>query len=242
MLALLDGDVITYQTGFASDAQAKRLGKTHEDLSYCLHGVSETIKSIVKTAGADDYVVFVSSPINHRKTIFADYKANRDPTHKPHWYAEIHKYLFERHSAIFSEEGDEADDALGIVQCSGGQETIICTIDKDLDCIPGWHYNFSKTRKENGVYWIEEEEANRFFYKQILTGDSTDNIPGMFKKMGKKATSKYTGPLDRMDNPAEMFRHVVSCYDGDVEWVKWVGNLVWIKRNDSGVWLPSASC
>lgn len=245
MIALIDGDVLKYQCGFASDAQAKKLGLPHEDLSFCLHGVSETIKSIVKVVGADDYVVFVSGPLSYRKDSFPDYKANRDPTHKPHWYKEIDEYLFKRHNAVYSEEGDEADDAMGIAQCipfsAKPDDTIICTIDKDLDCIPGWHYNFSKTRKENGVYFIEEEEANRFFYKQILTGDSTDNIPGMWKKLGKKATSKYTAPLDKMDDPADMFAHVVSCYDGDVEWVKWVGNLVWIKRTDDGLWLPKST-
>lgn len=242
MLALIDGDVLKYQCGFASDAQAKQRGVPHEDLSYCLHGVSETIKSIVNVSKADDYAIFVSHPVNRRTTIFPDYKANRDPTHKPHWFAEIHDYLFKRHNAVFSEEGDEADDALGIAQCSGLYgETVICSIDKDLDCIPGLHYNFSKTRKENGVYYVDEEDANRFFYKQILTGDSTDNIPGMFRKLGKKATSKYTTPLDRLTSTSEMYAHVVDCYEGDEEWVKFVGDLVFIKRDDEGVWLPKRS-
>lgn len=238
MIALIDGDCLVYSCGFASDAAAKKEGLEHEDLSYCLNGVKKTINSIVDIVGANDYVVFVSGSLSYRKDTYADYKANRDPSHKPYWYEEIRNYLFEKHDAQWSAPGDEADDALGITQCAS-KNTIICSLDKDLDCIPGWHYNFSKTRKENGVYFIEEEEANRFFYKQILTGDSTDNIPGMYKKLGKKATSKYTGPLDRMETPAEMFEHVVRCYDGDVEWVKWVGNLVWIKRSSDGVWLPA---
>ena len=239
MIALIDGDVLKYACGFASDAAAKKLGLEHEELSFCLHGVSESIKSICKATGANDYVVFVSHPVNRRKEEYVDYKANRDPAHKPYWFEEIGRYLFERHDAQFSDEGDEADDAMGIMQCKLGDTSVIASIDKDLDCIPGWHYNFSKNRKENGVYYVEETEANRFFYKQVLTGDSADNIPGMFKKLGKKATSKYTSPLDKMDKSADMFAHCVSCYDGDVEYVKWVGNLLWIKRDETGVWLPS---
>lgn len=91
MISLIDGDVLVYSCGFASDAAAKKSGNTHEDLSYCLHGVSETIKSINKVVGAKDYVVFVSSPLSFRKDAFPAYKANRDPTHKPYWYEEIKK-------------------------------------------------------------------------------------------------------------------------------------------------------
>lgn len=242
MLALLDGDVLVYQCGFASDAQAKKVGATHEDLSYCLNGVNKTIDSIVKVAEADDYAIILSHPVNHRTTIYPEYKANRDPSHKPHWYKEIKDFLLKKHYAMFSNEGDEADDALGIAQCSGQLgPTVICSIDKDLDCIPGLHYNFSKTRKENGVYLVDEEDANRFFYKQILTGDSTDNIPGMFRILGKRATSQYTAPIDRLTRTCDMYEHVVSCYGGDRDVVKFIGDLVWIKREENNVWLPSLS-
>lgn len=215
------------------------MGKTHEELNFCLHGVSATIDSILNVTGADDYAIFVSHPINRRLADYPDYKANRDPTHKPYWFKEIHTYLFEKHYAMLSEEGDEADDALGMAQCASEHgETIICSIDKDLDGIPGLHYNFSKNRKKDGVYDVSELEANRFFYKQLLTGDSTDNIPGMFRKMGKKATSKYTAPLDKLTATKDMYHHVVECYEGDVEFVKMIGSLLWIKRDETGLWVP----
>lgn len=242
MLALIDYDVLKYACGFASDAQAKQRGEEYEDLSYCLNGVRKTIDSILDVTGATDYVGFVSHPINRRKAVYADYKANRDPAHKPHWFNEIEEYLFTRHYAEYSAEGDEADDAMGIAQCSGELgETVICSIDKDLDTIPGLHYNFSKTKRSMGVYHISEEEADRFFYAQILTGDSSDNIPGMWKKLGVKATSKYTKPLSKLSGKTAMYRHVVDCYNGDEEWVKWVGDLVHIKRDETGLWLPSLS-
>lgn len=245
MIALIDGDVLKYQCGFASDANAKKLGAPYEDLSFCLQGVRKTIDSILAVTEADEHWIVMSHPVNHRKLIYPEYKANRDPLHKPYWFIQIHDYLFSHHPSVESAEGDEADDALGIMQCTPGaflkdddEETIICSIDKDLDGVPGWHYNFSKNRKAAGPYFVTEEEANRFFYKQILTGDSADNIPGLFRKMGQKATSKYTSPLDKMDDPLDMFNYCVECYKGDVEWVKWLGNLLWIKREETGTWLP----
>lgn len=238
MLVLIDGDVLKYSCGFASDAQAKKRGEEYEELRFCLNGVNKTITSIMEATGADEYLPIISHPNNRRKDIYPEYKANRDPLHKPYWFGQIHDFLFERHGAILSGEGDEADDAMGILQCLNPEDTIIATIDKDLDGIPGWHYNFSKNRKENGTYYVEEVDADRFFYKQIITGDSADNIPGLFKTTGQKATKKWLAPLDDVHTPRDMFDYVVSCYEGKEEWVKWVGDLLWIKREETGVWLP----
>lgn len=238
MLALIDGDVLKYACGFASDANARKMGVEHEDLAYCLNTVGTTIRSIVDVSGADDYTIFISHPVNRRFDLFPEYKANRDPTHKPHWFKEIHDYLFDRHAAVYSDAGDEADDALGITQCTSGQDTVICSIDKDLDGVPGWHYNFSKNRKADGVYYVSEEQANQFFYKQILTGDSTDNIPGIYKKLGIKATKRITGQVDTLSSTRDMYDYVVDCYKGDVEHVKFVGDLIYIKRDESGIWIP----
>lgn len=238
MLALIDGDVIKYACGFASDANAKANGVEREDLSFCLQGVHETIKSILRASGATDYVTFLSHPVNRRETIYPEYKANRDPTHKPKWFKEIHDYLMAHHYGTYSEEGDEADDAMGMIQCTSDFPTIICSIDKDLDGIPGLHYNFHKNKKARGVYFVDEVEADRWFYKQILTGDSSDNIPGMYRILGVKASSRYTKPLDSLTDPSDMFSHVVDCYRGDVDKVKWLGDLLWIKRDEKGIWLP----
>src|SRR5678816_4100906 len=60
--------------------------------------------------------------------------------------------------------------------------TIICTIDKDLDQVPGLHYNYST--KE--AYVLTEQQARINFWRQVITGDSTDNIPGCHK-LGKAA-------------------------------------------------------
>ena len=98
--------------------------------------------------------------------------------------------------------GQEADDALSIAACTLGHG--IATIDKDLDGCPGWHYNWAK---EN-IYYVTEVEANRFFYTQMLTGDSTDNIPGLFKRTGKKAMAKVKAPLAELTDPADMYAYV----------------------------------
>ena len=51
---------------------------------------------------------------------------------------------------------------------------ILVSIDKDLDTVPGWHYNYDKKI----TYFVTPEEASYNFYYQLLVGDSSDNIKG----------------------------------------------------------------
>jgi len=61
-------------------------------------------------------------------------------------------------------------------------KTIIATKDKDLKNSAGLHFNWQYP--DAGVVWISEEEAIYNFYKQLLTGDDTDNIVGCGLKVG----------------------------------------------------------
>ena len=260
MQALIDGDVVIYAAGFASDAAAKRVvqqqigdskeaweeyvaihGVPHEPLNYCLHSVNEKVASVMDAVDGTRRRIFLSHPVNFRESWFPDYKMNRDLTHKPFWYDEIKDYLIDKMGAEYSELGDEADDALGIAQMEAlkrGRDTIICTNDKDLDMIPGLHYNWSKSRVENGVYEVDEVEAIRFFYTQLITGDSTDNIPGLFKHTGKKATAAIKAPIQTMYSEAEMYHYVVKeVYKGDRDFVCMIAPLLWIKRSNE-LWQP----
>src|SRR5258708_10815565 len=86
--------------------------------------------------------------------------------------------------------GIEADDAVSIFAHnhyeSGLQELlVIATIDKDLDQIPGNHYNYM----HKVFYAITPAEAEQFFVYQILAGDPTDNVVGVWR-CGESAATK----------------------------------------------------
>lgn len=55
------------------------------------------------------------------------------------------------------------------------EETIIASIDKDLKQVPGWHFDIVKEK----LVHVDELEAARNFYSQMLQGDRTDNISGI---------------------------------------------------------------
>src|SRR5574343_1568457 len=85
------------------------------------------------------------------------------------------------------------------------EDTIIVTLDKDLDMIPGLHYNWVK----NTIYDVNEDEALRFFYKQLLIGDTSDNIVGIRGIGPVKAKTL----IDHLETEEEMLDVVSSLYD-----------------------------
>lgn len=78
----------------------------------------------------------------------------------------------------------------------------ICAIDKDiLQSVPGKHFNYTykledKTNPDSVVkgWWVECKENPRFFWKQMLMGDSSDGIKSI-PNVGEVKAQKY---LDQM--------------------------------------------
>ena len=145
---------------------------------------------------------------NHRYEIAVTkpYKGTRKNP-KPFHFYNIMAYLMHKYEYMVMENGLEADDAMCIHQMrrmkhghfnDRGQltyelDTVICSRDKDLRICPGFHYSWecgkqrsvgphytdrlgSLTKGENGKtlgYGL------KFFYYQMLVGDTADNIPGL---------------------------------------------------------------
>jgi hypothetical protein len=142
-----------------------------------LHSVKLNLEKIL--VHADKHQVFLTGKGNYRNEIAKQrpYKGNRDKLHRPVHYDAIRAYLVEYWGAIVVED-EEADDRIAILAREARHEPIlVCSIDKDLDQIPGKHYDFMK----DVLYDVSEEQAEFVFYRQCLSGDSVDNIPGCFK-------------------------------------------------------------
>jgi hypothetical protein len=124
---------------------------------------------------------------------------------------------------------------MGIKQCTEEDQCIV-TIDKDLNCIPGWHYNWDK----GSIYNVTEEEAYRCFYKQMITGDVSDHIPGLSEKHPKRR-NYMTKPLDKMHTMEEMEEYVFNGYahkycDNAKEMMTMNGKLLYICKDYEDSW------
>lgn len=235
MLALIDADIVIYRVGYTTE---------NEDGFVAIARARDMLEGMLAEVGATEYRSFISdSANNYRLKIFPEYKANRVQP-KPKHYQLIKDYIYSDWGGELAFE-QEADDALGIEQSkcfSENYESVICSIDKDLHQIPGKHYNFVK--KE--LYEVTEAEGIKFFYQQLLTGDTVDNIKGC-PGIGAVKSAKL---LSLVDNAEDYYKVVKTAYkvafdklfeisdDELEELIITTGQLLWIRKKENEFWLP----
>ena len=155
------------------------------------------------------------------------YKDNRDPSHRPTHYRAIKEYLIKEYGASLI-NGEEADDAIGKEAYSRDTGTyIVVSNDKDLDQLGGFHYDWTKRLS----YFVNEEEAIKFFYVQLLAGDPTDNIPGTLSK------AKAETLIGECQTPGECATAAKTIFEEKYgqEWgekLDVIAKLAWIRRGD----------
>mgnify|MGYP003344049303 FL=1 len=224
MLALIDADIVCYRIGFASEDVSEKI---------CVARCADFMEELVMKPWVGDYQGFLTGSNNFRKDIAvtAPYKGNRTQS-KPKHYDLIREYL-NKAWACEVIEGQEADDAIGIkaYEIEDVEDYVIMSIDKDLNMIRGWHYNFIKDEK----YFVDDQEAIKHFYTQILTGDRVDNIVGL-RGVGPKKAEKI---LQDCVTEADMYKAVLEAYDNDEERVLENGQLLWIRRKENQIWSPA---
>ena len=182
------------------------------------------LEEMMEMTGATDVEVWLSGENNFRYQVFPEYKANRIKSKRPKYEYEVKDYLIRAWNAQVS-AGCEADDMLGIRAMELGDKSMIATIDKDLNMIPGRHYNF--VSKE--LFYVSEEQAIRFFYNQCLVGDTADGVKGVPGIGPVKAANL----LDPCESEKEMYEAVVDKF-GCYEEFEMTAKVLWIwrKMND----------
>lgn len=159
-----------------------------EPVENALHNCSSLIENTIDYAcehfevqrEAVNYLTYMTGNVetpNFRMEVDPEYKANRDPAHKPTHLGEIKVYLKMQHNGYLT-EGCEADDFFGqacLTLRSKNLTPVICSIDKDLQQIPGFHFNFTTGTIDE----VSEERAAAVFWRQMLEGDRVDNITGI---------------------------------------------------------------
>lgn len=146
---------------------------TESDLEFLSNKLNEmTLKVLNAIEEKYDIVnlyCFVAGKNNFRKIIYPEYKANRKERH-PLLYKmyECAKVAFN----TISSDGAEADDYLYTFAKKTNFSSIIVTVDSDLACIPGLHYNY---RKE---LWTEISKTEGIYnmYKKLAVNDPGDNV------------------------------------------------------------------
>jgi hypothetical protein len=205
-----------------------------EPLEHALHNVNVLVERCLNDVDCTEfdakfYLSGKGHNFRHEIATTRPYKGNRDEAHRPTHEDAIRKYIREKWETEVT-DGIEADDALGIAQTEiyGPQDSVIISIDKDLDQIPGLKYNFLQEVN----YDVTDEEAEYKFCHQMLTGDSTDNIPGL-PKVGKATANKALENLTSCELREEVVRQYAS-RSGKQDWWEYLQEqaaLVWILKS-----------
>ena len=224
-------DLMLYLTDSSSDDVERDIKASYAERKRKPESWDSTKDSVIKYVedilkGYPSYEGWLSGNSNFRyqAATILPYKGNRDSVSKPTHYDTIRQFLVDSYDAKIS-VGMEADDAIGLAHTPG--ETLIVTVDKDLDCIPGDHFNWQKDIK----YTVSEVDANRHFFKQVLTGDPTDNILGLYG-IGEK--SAYVKRLKALEDTSDMNELVLKEYIARFgprygpQFLKETAALVWI--------------
>lgn len=166
---LFDGDAMVYRIGFAAE--------DYDEVN-CLILIRQYLDLQMRVLRSTKYRGFVTcnQTRNFREqvAVTAPYKGNRDHTKRPRHYELVREYL-KTEWGFQALPDAEADDGIAIAATELRDGAVICAIDKDFLQVPGWNYN-----PNNGNFkYVSEEAGRRFFYTQILTGDTSDNIIGI---------------------------------------------------------------
>ena len=223
---LVDGDVLVYEMSFGAEYKDDEGNKQVRDFDFVEEQLVRFLDYLRMRLGCEDIEVFLTGKDNFRKQLATTqpYKGQRGE--KPFHYQATRTWL-ELNTNCVVAEGMEADDLLGIVQTDNnltGVTSIICSRDKDLKQIEGWHYSWEVGYQKEAVVYSSypgsltlHESGNKkklrgdgivWFYAQLIMGDRVDNIPGL-PKMGDVAA--YNA-LHECTNEQEMFSVVRQLY------------------------------
>lgn len=210
---VVDGDILPYEVGFAMDDGA--------DWPLVRKAIQEKFARIMERGAhfvgeeIEDVEVYLSDPEGTFRKFVATilpYKGNRDP-YKPYHWDGIRAYLRDHYGAT-SHTLLEGDDAVLIRKKeleNQGKQVLVASSDKDLRQVPIKLYRWETGSRREEFYEVAHEvQGYRNFWAQMLTGDRTDNVMGLFG-LGKKAAA--VTKLHSMLDPIEMARSVFTEYE-----------------------------
>ena len=174
----IDADSIIYRIALKTDISLKKAMEYYD----------RAIEEIQWETCSGKVFVALKGEGNFRYDIEPDYKGQRKVSTIDEAVAERRKDLNEYAYSLghFKSDNCEADDVVSIwaqQALDAGVHFVIAHIDKDIDMVEGWHYNFTKET----LYYICKDQGYRKMCLQMLTGDSTDNIQGLVGIGPKKA-------------------------------------------------------
>lgn len=197
----IDADFLAYQV--TAEKEDGSDNKTYEDMQ---HNAEVAVQTLCDLAAAEHVHLHLTPSTSNKggrylHAIQKPYQGNREDKPKPRYLGIMREWLASRYQGTLH-QFCEADDGMSSAQykaIEGGQSnlSIIASKDKDLCMVPGLHLDWDTGLITNcadpfgKVELIEHISASgtktkklkgygqKFFWAQMLIGDTADNIQGL---------------------------------------------------------------
>jgi DNA polymerase-1 len=213
---LVDASIYIFRAWFSmSDEFVNQRGEP----TNAVYGFSGFLCSLLEQTGAEHIAIAFDESLSkgHRKEIYPEYKANRDPAPEElkrqfSWARSVAEAMGLQ---CFVDSRYEADDLIGTLAefwRARGHPICVVTADKDLAQLVGendhW-WDFSRNQKLNAKqltakFGVMPEQMADYL---ALTGDAVDNIPGV-PGVGPKSASALLGHFGDLDKIYERLDEV----------------------------------
>jgi hypothetical protein len=196
---LVDGDGLAYYCAGNDDTSA---GEARERLV-------DKVKGAIRQVGAESATILLTASGSHKGHRYAiarvkPYQAQRSGSRRPANWQALRDYMLCASFPFATEVSfdAEADDLFGYYAYSNPSQTVIYTQDKDMRMLPGMHLDWVSHRvhtvewqqQMDGWVTAHDSEFNgkqygpKWFWLQMLQGDTADNIPGLPKYLPNLTT------------------------------------------------------
>ena len=232
MLAIIDGDILRYEIGFAAEASVKYAAQDEAVLptfEYVRELLERRIEEIMEETECEEYKLYITEGESFRyevaKTV--PYKGTRK-NQKPWHFKNLTVYMIHNMNTEVVDNGLEADDAMAMAAMRDGEGSVLCSRDKDLRQVPCNFYSWELGSQPRvgpiriGYTGELQMDGKKLFgtgglwlQAQMLMGDSADNIPGL---PGVGPVRAYNLLKDcSLEEAQERVRDMYREYKGD-EW------------------------
>jgi len=199
-LVLIDGHALAYRAYFG---MPPTFNTSQGEPTHAVYGFANMLLAVWKEYEPDYFIVTFDRGDTFRHQMYADYKATREkmPDDLPAQIERIEQLVNAFNMPVFTKEGYEADDLLGTLSAQAaerGIEALIVTGDRDAFQLvqPNVKVIISGRKFSDREVYDEARVTKRYGVtpKELielkgLTGDSSDNIPGV-KGIGEKGGAK----------------------------------------------------
>jgi DNA polymerase-1 len=190
-LLLIDGDLFLFRACAAAEEETDwgdDIWSLSTDLKRAKKGFQNIIEDICTELKSVNFIICLSDRENFRHDVASFYKSGRKKSRKPTGYKAMVEWCMETYVTT-SRPKLEADDCMGIMATMpDNKDCVVVSDDKDMKTIPCRLYR--PTNREHMV--IDEQEADRNFFMQCLTGDITDGYKGL-PGIGEKRAAGILG-------------------------------------------------